>query len=407
MGLLDALKAKDKKGLFTSNDAFASYSTGFLPLDYANGFMYTVKKDDGTKVTLPIFGIIGGTFSTFIGYSGSGKTTLADQIAWSIVRPFPNGLMIHVDIEKTALKPRIMQITGASPEDAERIILAKDNCAIEDVLDMIDGICSAKESLGDECKYELPQYMWKNPKKPQKAYVPTVIILDSIPAFNSRDRKEDELEGQMSTNREVAQISQFYSKCLNRIYKYNICIFSINHIKSKVETNPYQSTPAQTMLLRPGESLPRGQAPIYYAQNIFRTATNKSSMYTLEDNGFSGFRCSLQVTKSKTSFVGTTLNLAFNSEIGFDPVYTLFEFASQAGLIEGRNPFLYIKGLDTFKFSRKNFRQQFIEVETFRNEVIRILTPYMEELMSSNSSENEEQMHIPSDATPTIKLAEN
>ena len=57
----------------------------------------------------------------------------------------------------------------------------------------------------------------------------------------------------MSTNREVGQISQFYTKCLNKMSHYNINIFSINHIKSKVDINPYQASPQQVMMLRPGE----------------------------------------------------------------------------------------------------------------------------------------------------------
>ena len=39
--LFDDLRANDTKGLFVSNDNFVNYSTGLLPLDYANGFWKT------------------------------------------------------------------------------------------------------------------------------------------------------------------------------------------------------------------------------------------------------------------------------------------------------------------------------------------------------------------------------
>ena len=344
MGLIDSLRKADKKGLFKSADSFAAYSTGFLPLDYANGFMYNHPNEKGMMESQEILGIMGGTFTTFIGYSGTGKTTLADQIAFNIISPYPNGLMIHCDIEKTAMYERILQVTGAK-EDDPRIILNKDHVAIEDVLEMIDDICRTKDELGDECKYELP------------------------PEFNKNGKPV-------------------------KVSRYNINIFSINHIKSKVDVNPYQASPQQVMMLRPGESLPRGFAPIYYAQNIFRTNSTKSNIYTMEDNGFTGFKCAVQVVKSKTSFIGSTVNLCFNSKIGFDPIYTLYESAEQMGLIEGRNPNLYFKGLDQYKFNRKRFRDKFIEERAFRMAVLDIMQPYFTAMLGVKNGDVDTTSYI-------------
>lgn len=376
--LIDELRKKDKKGLFKSNDAFVPYSTSLIPLDFANG----CKASMGDGRTVNVTGILGGTFTTIIGYSGSGKTTLADQIAWSIISPFENGMMIHFDIEKTAMKARILQITGATADDP-RIILQKDHVSIEDVLDTLDTVCAAKEAAGDEMKYVIPEEYWPKADEPVKMYVPTVFILDSLAAFNSRDRKEDVLEGQMSGGREAAQVSQFYSKCLNKMSLYNVSIIAVNHIKAKVDVNPYQASPSQIMMLRPGESLPRGNAPVYLAQNIFRCNATKGNMYTLEDHGFEGFRCQIQVSKTKTSFIGSTINTCFNKDIGFDPIYTMYEFAEQCNLVGGRNPYLVIKGLEEFKFNRKEFRARFINEPDFRKGVMGALTPYLEMILGS------------------------
>lgn len=376
--LIEELRKKDKKGLFKSNDAFVPYSTSLIPLDFANGYMAPIGKDR----MVPVTGILGGTFTTIIGLSGSGKTTLADQIAWSIISPFEDGLMIHFDIEKTAMKARILQITGANPDDP-RIILQKDHVSIEDVLDTLDTICDAKEAAGDEAKYEIPSEYWPNPDKPIKMYIPTVFILDSLATFNSKERKEDVLEGQMSGGREAGQISQFYSKCLNKMSHYNVSIIAVNHIKAKVDINPYQASPSQLMMLKPGESLPRGNAPVYLAQNIFRCTATKGNMYTMEDNGFEGFRCQIQVSKTKTSFIGSAINACFNKDIGFDPIYTLYEFAEQAGVVSGRNPYLVIKGLEEYKFNRKEFRSRFITDPDFRKGVMAALTPYLKMMLGS------------------------
>lgn len=376
--LIDELRKKDKKGLFTSNDSFVTYSTSLIPLDFANGFMAPM----GNGRVVPVTGLMGGTFTTIIGLSGSGKTTLADQIGWSIVSPFKDGLMIHFDIEKTAMKARILQITGAKADDP-RIILQKDHVSIEDVLDILDTVCDAKEMAGDSAKYTIPEEYWVDPDKPTKVYVPTVFILDSLATFNSRDRKDDVLEGQMSGGREASQISQFYSKCLNKMSHYNVSIIAVNHIKAKVDINPYQASSSQIMMLKPGESLPRGNAPVYLAQNIFRCTATKGNMYTLEDNGFEGFRCQIQVSKTKTSFIGSTINACFNKDIGFDPIYTMYEFAEQCGVVSGRNPYLVIKGLEEFKFNRKEFRERFINDADFRTGVMNVLTPYLQKILGS------------------------
>ena len=392
MGLIDELRAADKQGLFTSNDSFTNYSTGLLPLDFANGFMFQTPSGE----MVPITGITGGTFITIIGISGSGKTTLADQIAFNIIKPFPEGLMIHSDVEKTAMKNRIIEITGADFDDP-RIILNKDHVSIEDTLEMIDIICNEKEKGGDKYKYELDPKLFKNKNgKSVKAYVPTVFVIDSLAAFNSKNRKEEELEGQMSGGREASQISQFYTKCLNKMSKYNITIIVVNHIKSKVEINQFQTSLPQLMMLRQGESLPRGTAPIYYAQNIFRCNATKGNIYTMEDNGFEGFKVSIQIAKTKTSFIGSTVDVCFNKDIGFDPIYTLYEFGQQANIIEGRNPYLYFKDAPEYKFNRKQFRDKFIHEPDFREAVFRAVDPYLHALIGSKTlTQKERDQYIP------------
>lgn len=395
MSLISALSAVDKKGLFKSSDYFANYTTGLLPIDFANGFMY--EKANGEKV--PITGILGGTFITIIGISGSGKTTMADQIAYQIIKPYENGIMIHFDVEKTALKNRIIEICGAEHDDP-RIILQKDHVSIEDVMDTLDEICEEKERGGDIYKYELDKNLFTDEKgKAVKVYVPTVFIIDSLPAFNSKNRKDDELEGQMSGGREASQISQFYTKCLNKMSKYNVTIIAVNHIKSKVEINQFQQSLPQLMMLKQGESLPRGSAPIYYAQNIFRCNATKGNIYTLEDNGFEGFKCSVQIAKTKTSFIGSTVDICFNKDTGFDPIYTLYEFGQQAGIIEGRNPNLYFKDAPNYKFSRKNFRSKFIENKDFRENVFSAISPYLMALIGSKTlTQREKDRYVPLDA---------
>ena len=106
--------------------------------------------------------------------------------------------------------------------------------------------------------------------------------------------------------------------------------------------------------------------------------------------------CSVQIAKTKSSFIGSTVNLCFNRDIGFDPIYSLYEFAQQAGIVEGRNPNLYLKDAPEFKFSRKNFRKKFIDNEDFRHGILQAIKPYLMLLIGSKTlTKREKDRYVP------------
>lgn len=380
MSLMNEIDAGDKKGLFRSNDTFVNYSTGILPLDYANGFWLTVDDEQGYR-KVPVTGIIGGSFVSVIGSTGSGKSTFADQMGYSIIKPFQDGMLFHIDCELTNLKERMVQITGTDPRD-DRLRLKKDHIYIEDVQDMFNKICEVKESGGNLYKYEVDNRTYDGKKF--LAYVPTVFVIDSLPSFNSRENRTDENLGtNMDAARAAKDIDRFYTNCLGRMMKYNITIITINHIRPKVVVDPYNQPPKGLMMLKPSESLTRGYAAQYYSQNYFRIDTTKSNMYKIDDVGFEGMKATIQIAKTKTSFVGSTIDTCFNASIGFDPVFTMFEFAKAIGIIEGRNPWLYLSGAPEFKFNRRDFRSKFLGETDFRTTFMNIITPHLEALLGS------------------------
>lgn len=378
MSLAKALDSADKKHIFASNDTFVSYPTGILPLDYANGFWLDVLDNDGSVKKVPIIGVMGGSFISIIGSTGTGKSTLADQIGYGIMKDFPDGMLFHIDAELTNLKQRMVRIMGCDPDD-ERIRLKKEMIYIEDVLTMFSGICAEKEAGGDLYKYDVVDRTYSG--KPFKAYVPTVFIIDSLPAFNCREFNVEDGGTNMDAARGAKDITRFFVNCLGRMQHYNITIITINHIKPKVVADRFNAPPAGLQMLKPAEMVSRGYAPQFYSQNYFRCNSLKSDMYKFDDVGFNGFKNTIQIAKTKTSFVGATLDVCFNSDIGFDPIYTLFEFASSAGLLVGNNPNIRLQGMDEFKFSRKGFRHKFIEDTLFRETFLKTLQPYLESLL--------------------------
>ncbi len=374
--LIKSLKGGKHKHLFDSNDGFAVYSTGFQAIDAINAFAIPYTLPDGTIQTDIARGIIGGRFMTLIGMSGTGKSTLADQIGWNIVKSFPSGMLIHIDVEQTMLRHRLLETIGVLPDDPvnERIILDQENTYIEDVLTMIDDICVHKEALKDEVMYEADG-KWFG-KKTIKLYEPTVIIVDSLPSFTSSNSDTASLDGQMATNRDVAMVSQFYTKSLSKMNKYNITVIATNHIKPKIIVDVYNPPPAQLMLLSKSETLPRGQAPIFYATNIIRLYTpGKSSLIKKDEYGFDGFEVTATAAKSKTAFVGASCKLIFREDKGFDEAYTLLATAYDNDIVCGRNPYLYIKGDENHKFSKSNFGDKYKNDPEFREAILKSMEP--------------------------------
>ena len=379
MGLISDLEAKDKKGVFRGNDEYVTYPTGILPLDYANGFWQTITDSEGNVRNVPSLGIMGGTFGQVIGTTGSGKSTFAMQLGYSIIRKFEDGVMYYIDTEKTALRQRVIQITGADYDDP-RIKIIKTATTIEDVLNLINDICNAKEAGGNAYKYKIEDRSFNG--KPMEVYVPTVFIIDSLPAFNSKDYNVEDLGNNIDQMRAAKDVTRFYTNCLDRAWYYNISFIVVNHIRPKADTNPYAAPPRGLMMLGPQETLPRGSVAQFYSQWVIRINSKKSDSYTLDDNGFKGYKCIFELAKSKQNTVGVKFPVAFISDVGYDPVYTLYEFAQEIGIISGRNPYLYFEGLDTFKFNRKDFRRKFVEEQPFREAVLSILRPYLEGLLS-------------------------
>lgn len=389
MSLMQELDAGDKKGLFRSTDNFVNYSTGIIPLDYANGFWLTVEHE-GVVERVPITGIIGGTFISVIGATGSGKSTFADQLGFSIIKSFENGMLFHIDCEITNLKERMVQICGTDPKD-DRLRLKKDTIYIEDVMDMFNQICEIKEKSGNLYKYEVKDRTFDG--KSFLAYEPTVFVIDSLPSFNSRDNRTDEgLGTNMDGARAAKDIERFFNNCLGRMMKYNITVITINHIRPKVIADPYNQPPRGLMMLKPTESVSRGYAAQYYSQNYFRIDAIKSNMYKKDDVGFNGYMAQIQIAKSKTAFIGSTVNACFNGQLGFDPVFSLFEYAKSIGIIEGRNPYLYLTGLSEFKFSRRDFRAKFLGETVFRNAFMGGLQPHLEALLGSKEISDQERV---------------
>ena len=307
-------------------------------------------------------------------------------MGWNIVKPYEDGMLFFVDCEKTMTRQRMINLLNVD-YDEPRIRLVKSHTSIEDVLDNFNKVCDLKEAGGKKYMYEVKmggRTFWQ--------YVPTVYIIDSLPSFNSKEYNVEDLGNNIDQMKASKDITRFYTNVLDRAWKYNCIFIVINHIRPNTIMNPYAPPPQGLLMINPQtETLPRGTVPQYFSNTYFRIKTKKSAAYTIEDDGFVGYKCDIVLAKSKTNTVGTSFPVTFNSAKGFDPIYSIYEFANSLGLIQGRNPYLTIKGFEDRKFNRKEFVSLMSVDKEFREGVLRVLKPYYEGLLGAKKTTEDDE----------------
>lgn len=372
--LLERLQKQDKNGLFKKTQTTVSYNTGFAAFDYRNGYIIQVRDDDENIIKeYASTGIAGGSIVTVIGRSGVAKTTGVIQMAANIIRPFENSHIQHYDLEQATTYTRVKSLTGFTQKELRsKYILKRERIYIEDIFDSIQMM--ADEKISNRKDYEYETGLLNEFNEPIIALEPTIVILDSIPTIATRDSKA-EMEGGTYSNRVAKAIAQFYKKLVPILKEANIILFAINHINSKIDINAFAKTQPQVNTMKMDESIPGGNAPIYYANNILKFVSN--GKLTEEKDGLDGFRVRCELIKSRSNKAGQSCGLIYNQAIGFDPILTMYDFADTNDLVEGRNPYRYFKGFEDNKFDSRKFRKSFVKDAKLRFALFDSTIPFL------------------------------
>lgn len=377
MGFLSAtLKKMDKKGILEDTVPLIGYPTQLYPLDYRNGYQVNVHDDDGNITDRwANVGLFGGTFITVTGKTSTAKTAFCIQAAAEICRPYEAAEFHLLDIEGSSNVSRVMKLINYGYDELQSKFQYHDEFQyIEDIFDFINDMAEVKLNNKDV-------FLSDNTHRNEfgvlkKVFTPTVIIIDSLPMLVTKDLEGLEgMAGQTYDSRKARVISQFYKRLRPVIKRANIIVMVINHINAKMEINPFVKSQAQIMYMKQDEAMPGGNAPLYLAQSVLKFVS--CGKFTKEKDGYDGFAIRVEIIKSKTNRAGTSCVLIYDAEYGFDKYRTIFEFAKENGLIEGRNPYVYLKGFPDIKFSSKDFRAACIENPTLFRVAVKVCAPML------------------------------
>lgn len=390
--LMEALRVNDTKHHYFDCDAnVISYKTGFTILDYYLGYNVNVYNEENQIIdTYPSIGITGGCYVCSIGKPSTGKTTMMVQIAANIIRSFESGSVIHFDLEKAMNYSRLQVLTKFKMHEMKngKYILNQDITSIQDIKAAIMKLYFEKKSNPDKYMYDTGKM--NEFGEPMKLFVPTCVIIDSIPLLssyvNENDKKEmaklEDITSQTERMRLTAEIGRFYSELMPYIKEANITVFSINQIKVNPGMGMVKS-PSEILYLKQDEALPGGKAPQFLAHILLKYIAIGSDKYNVEDDGFDGFGLRIDVIKSRTNQAGQSLQLIYDKVRGVDNLRSCVEFARGFGLVAGNKNGYYFSDYKDKKFTKRDMHKDFKENKELFKIMYDAIVPILKERLSS------------------------
>jgi len=392
----------DKKNPLQVASSMPQYPTGFMYLDYGNGSYMNVYDDDEVPLyTFHNIGIPQGSVNVLISKSSGGKTTLGTEMAMAIVEPYISTMLYQralTDVRKL-LPPKtkvpeqdafpliqILDTEKTLPIDYVKRLTRYKNRILKKVV-TINQITTDKDlivALETHVRFKVEHMsptimpMLDLFGKPIWCYPPTALIIDSMSQLlleevddpmtikagkkgSMRDLYESATKGPAGAQR-AKVISALYSQLVNYAKRYNIIIFSINHINKMpsimgIPVKQYRG-------LRAGETIGGGERAIYLASDILRLDVIKSiggktaSSLQLGD-GVTGHVAIATWIKSKSNSKSNSCQLVYTNDGGYNQLLSSLYFGKETGDLAKSGNYLYVNGCPEYKFTLKNYTDVF------------------------------------------------
>lgn len=346
-----------------------SYPTGFLNLDFKNGYIQDLS--DGRQIYQ--LGIADGSTNMLVSGSSVGKTTLATQIAFNIIRPFPTACVFIEQIEKGSNLDRVEDLSKCV--DAEEF---HDRCIIRDIA-TTESLYNRIKMIHDEKCGHPNDYMYDTglvDKRGNKIfkYEPTVVIVDSIPMLFPQKAAESDDVTNMAGAQNANANKMWFGKMTPLQIEANIITILINHISVAVNTG-FLPQKSELPWLKQGEHLPGGRFLAYICNNIIRLDII-SKLKSEDTFGIDGSVVSVDLVKSRNNKSGRSMcQLVFDLSVGYDEELSLFKMLKDAKILEGTSR-LTVPGCDT-KVTQKGFKETLHTNEEFRNAFVSACVTYL------------------------------
>jgi len=379
-------KTKDYSQINEMNYSI-SYPTGFLNLDFANGYIQNVNG----KLRYEL-GITDGSINMIISDSGLGKTTLATQIACNIARRFKSSTIFYEQAEVGTNIQRIKNLSGFQTDEEfrNRFVIRDAGITTESIFERIKMIHDIKLENKDEYLYDTG--LIDMASKPIFKFEPTIMIVDSLKLVMSRKNTEADETNNMTGATNAKANSEYYIKMVPLCREANIIMLIINHITVDVNTG-FLPKKSEFPYLKQGEHIAGGKSVVYIQNNVFRLDI-KSKLKPEEGFGITGSVVNVDIVKSRSSKTSRAkCCLVFDQLTGFDPELSLFYMLKEEKLIEGAGVSLRIPGCD-IKFSQKNFKEKLYNEPELYNAFSSLCVEYLSNMLLEEYNQASKEEHV-------------
>lgn len=390
----------DKKNPIYTTTNMVQHPTGFMYLDYGVGSYLTVYNEDEVPTSYyHNIGITSGSVNVVISKTQGGKTSLCTAMAMAIIEPYISKFLYQQTIDDLAKRNKtkrpeydgmpfiqILDTEKTLPIDYVKKLTKYKNSWLKKYV-MINQITTDRDcirAIEAHIKYKV-EHMKQDVApipdifgNPIMEYPPTVIILDSATQLLLEDVDDpvhagkkggigdmyDSATQNTAGARRAKIISALYSQMVNYAKRYNIIIFSINHIN---KMPAMMGIPVkQFNALRAGETLSGGERAIYLASNILRldvikrVGTASGSMVNLGE-GITGHITSASWIKSKSNSKANSCQLVYTSLDGYNPILSTLWYAKETNTLKKSGNFYCLDRYPDYRFTLKNYREVFAE----------------------------------------------
>ena len=198
-----------------------------------------------------------------------------------------------------------------------------------------------------------------------KIYPPTVVILDSIPSMKPEEVLTDaSLDNNMVAGKMAASNSNALKSIVALLETYNITIFGLNHITTKIVTNKYAPRKIQLPGLGDDENLPGGNGWVFMPSYVFKLTSGAE--LKVDKDFVEGRYTELRILKTRSGFNNKRLKFVLAAKNGFSNPHTLLEFAKENKLLKGGGRGGYSIDSHDASFSLKNFYKLYMGDESFK-----------------------------------------
>ena len=341
-----------------------SYPTGFLNMDFANGYIQEVNGYRRYEL-----GISDGSMNMFISDSGVGKTTIATQIGCNIIKPFKTSCMFIEAAEVGFNFQRVKNLSGFDDDTFnKRLIIRDSGITTESIYERVKKVYDIKTANPEAYMYDTG--MRDINGKPVMKFEPTVFLIDSVKMVLSEKGTEADSINNMSAALNANANSQNYSRMVPLCRTANIIMIFINHITTDINTG-FLPKKAELAYLKQGEHLPGSKALIYMQNNIFRLDI-KSKLKPDEGLYINGSVVSLDIVKSRTNTSSRAkCNLVFDQATGYNNELSLYMMLKDRKILEGSAVRPQLPGSE-IKFTQKTFLETLYTNQEFYNEFVTV-----------------------------------